>query len=325
MHIADLSSLADGETTEDEEFPDPPIRRQTRHPSESEGVGSESDSDGGARVSRKKDQPRVSNIELTMLDGRPHGMYNARGKMIIFTPGTRDFDLSPEAFRDETFRALQQMSTQMSPLAGDGADIMFGNVPPNLFMNPTPEEWEDMFALRAADQSPNSMDEDSLGPRESDPDPENGLRVADFLDFDDNDSSSDEDDAEKTLQPSSTPLRPTTASSDVDILAHLNSSTVGAFRRNQQNSQIILRNQATQDSLDFSGPFHSTALRGIRSDRFDTAGVPLTPVRRHKKQLSDLKGSPLDPVSMKRKASSEVSNGGHKKQKSISDVGSLHL
>lgn len=262
-----------------------------------------------------------------MLDGKPIGVFDTKtGKMIIFTPDTRGFDLSPEAFHNEALHVFQQMGNQMSPLTGNGAGLMFDSLTSNLFMNNlTGEEWEDMLALQAADHSPASLDgDDPLGPRDSDADPETGLKVSDFLDLDDDYSSNDED-GDKTLQPSSTPMRPTTASSDADVLSHLNPATVGAFRRNQVNSQLMIRNQATQDSLDFSGPYNSTALRGIRSDRFDTAGVPLTPVRRHKKQLSDLARSPLDPVSTKRKAVGEILNGGHKKQKSISDVGALHL
>ena len=109
-------------------------------------------------------------------------------------------------------------------------------------------------------------------------------------------------------------------------MSHLNSETVGAFRRNQINQQLILSNQATQDSLAFSGPYNFTALKGLRTDRFDTAGIPLTPIRRHKKQVNDFIRSPLESMSAKRKASSEAPDaGGHKKQRSISDVNYLHI
>jgi hypothetical protein len=156
-------------------------------------------------------------------------------------------------------------------------------------------------------------------------DGERNLDLSDFIAFEDSDSSDEEGDKTKNWEPSSTPARPTTASSDVDILSHLNSHTVGAFRRNQVEQQLLLSNQATQDSLAFSGPYNHTAIRGLRSDRFDTAGVPLTPVRRRKNTLTETSRSPLETVSSKRKASSEAQNGGHKKQRSISDVNMLRI
>lgn len=254
-------------------------------------------------------------------------VYNTKtGKMIILTPDPqRRLDLSPEQFRMDPFDGFSwPMENQMSPVGGN-LDLMFNPFPSNLMMTSGNDGLDDIFGnSTGVDHSSPSMEgESSL---ESDRDPENGLKVSDFIDLDNASSSDEEDGAPKANDPSTTPVRPTTASSDGDVLSHLNPATVGAFRRNQVNSQLMIRNQATQDSLDFSGPFNSTAIRGIRSDRFDTAAVPLTPVRRHKKQLSDAR-SPLDPVSAKRKAPSDATPviAGHKKQKSISDVGALRL
>lgn len=294
--------------------------------------GSDSDSDGGAPVRRTKDQPLVASFDLGKLRGKPIAVYDTtKRKMIIFTPTTRNtLDLSPEHFHTapDLLGGLpwQIPGDPVSPLVGNGTGMLLDTLTSGLFGH---MDLEGMFGLQTAEPSSPSMEYDSSGPPDSDADPETGLSVDDFIQLDGY-SSDGGDDGDKTIEPASTPMRPTTASSDADVLAHLNPATVGAFRRNQVNTQLMIRHQATQDSLDFSGPYNSTAIRGIRSDRFETAGVPLTPVRRHKKQLSDLARSPLDAVSAKRKASSEMPNhnnngNGHKKQKSISDVGFLHL
>jgi len=143
----------------------------------------------------------------------------------------------------------------------------------------------------------NTADESSTAPslQGEEDEEEKKLDIDDFITWNDDDSSGDED--QDTWNPTSTPARPSTASSDCDVLSHLNSETVGAFRRNQINQQLILSNQATQDSLAFSGPYNYTALKGLKSDRFDTATVPLTPMRRHKRQMSDLTRSPLETMS----------------------------
>lgn len=170
----------------------------------------------------------------------------------------------------------------------------------------------------------NTADESSTAPslQGEEDEEEKKLDIDDFITWNDDDSSGDED--QGTWDPTSTPVRPSTASSDCDVLSHLNSETVGAFRRNQINQQLILSNQATQDSLAFSGPYNYTALKGLKSDRFDTATVPLTPMRRHKRQMSDLTRSPLETISTKRKASNEAGNG-HKRHRSISDVNFLRI
>ncbi|KAF4122255.1 hypothetical protein GMORB2_7247 [Geosmithia morbida] len=328
----------DGESTEDEDVPHPPICRKVSY-SSSVSDNEESASETEESVRHRTDQPRVSRFSLDKLKKKPMAVYNTKtGKMMIFTPDRQQrLDLSPEQFRLDSFSGLQPwpMDEQMSPIVGNNTNLMFASFAPSMMLNPNMDMdgFDGLFGgldtgTSAIDHSSPSLENESA--RESDRDPEVSLRVSDFLDLDNGSSSEDEvDDSSpvKPTNPSSTPMRPTTASSDAaDVLGHLNPAVVGAFRRNQTNSQLI-RNGATQDSLDFSGPFNSTAIRGIRSDRFDTAAVPLTPVRRHKKQLSDLGRSPLDSLSAKRKAPSDAATAatGHKKQKSISDVGALQL
>ena len=245
--------------------------------------------------------------------------------MIIFTPDqSRRLDLSPEQFN---IPWPDDMDLN-SPIMGNPAHMMFsamlsantfGDFVNGQAMGPAeaffPFDGFDGEVIRDGSSTASNLDDED--------DAEHGLDLSDFVKFDD-ESSDDEEDRDN-WEPSTTPIRPSTANSDHDVLGHLNSETVGAFRRNQINQQLILSNQATQDSLAFSGPYNYTALKGLRTDRFDTAGVPLTPVRRHKKHLSEQARSPLDSVSAKRKASGEAAVSGHKRHRSISDVNLLKL
>lgn len=272
-------------------------------------------------VKFQRGQPRRGRYDTRRSDGKPIAVYNTRTKkMIIFTPDeSNQLDLSPEQFQ------VNWPDDVTSPIMTNPAHMMFSAMlSANTFgdfingqaMGPT----EAFFSLAS---EANTIDGSSTASiQDEEEDAEHQLDISDFIAWDE-DSSGDE--GEGNWEPSSTPMRPTTANSDSEVLSHLNSETVGAFRRNQINQQLILSNQATQDSLAFSGPYNYTALKGLRTDRFDTAGVPLTPIRRHKKHLSEQSRSPLDSFSAKRKASGEAAGGGHKRHRSISDVNLLKL
>lgn len=104
-------------------------------------------------------------------------------------------------------------------------------------------------------------------------------------------------------------------------LSHLGGMNVGAFRRNQTTQQLIARGEATPESLAFSNSLFHGTLRGIRDGALPAAATSLTPERRRKPQPAK---SPLEAASLKRKAFS-VSGEAHKKRKSISDVGNMHI
>lgn len=147
-----------------------------------------------------------------------------------------------------------------------------------------------------------------------------------FVNLEDEGAKEESGAANTDCEPSTTPMRPVTASSDFEPLSHLGSHNVAAFRRDQHNRQLILSNQATQDSLALAQPYNTMCIKGIRSDRFDSVGVPLTPARRHKKTPSDFTRSPLDAVSTtKRKMSADQSGPAHKRYRSISDVSNMNL
>jgi hypothetical protein len=244
--------------------------------------------------------------------------------MMIFTPHRRrQLDLSPEQFNFPW-----PLGDQASPILSNSANMMLSA----MFSSNTFGDFINTQAIGPAEaffpfpSEANTADDSSTAPsvEGEEDEAEKNLDINDFIAWDEGDSSGDEGE-EGNWAPSSTPVRPSTASSEHDVLSHLNSETVGAFRRNQINQQLILSNQATQDSLAFSGPYNYTALRGLKTDRFDTATAPLTPIRRHRKQMSDLTRSPLESLSAKRKASGEVPSNGHKRHRSISDVNFLHI
>ncbi|UNI23757.1 hypothetical protein JDV02_009558 [Purpureocillium takamizusanense] len=308
----------DGDTTE-EDIPDPPIRRKTRRPSNPMSEGSDSDTESAVQTERG--QPRVGRFKLDRSDKKPIAVLNPlTRKMMIFTPHRRrQLDLSPEQFNFPWC-----IEEQSSPLLSNSANMMLSAMfSTNTFADlVNPQTMGPAEAFFPFPSEVNTADESSTAPPSVQGDgdeAEKKLDISDFITWD-GDSSGDEGDGD--WEPSSTPLRPSTG--ERDVLSHLNSDTVGAFRRNQINQQLILSNQATQDSLAFSGPYNYTALKGLKSDRFDTAGIPLTPVRRQKKHLGEVARSPLEQVSAKRKASGDV-GGGHKKHRSISDVNFLRI
>ncbi|KAH6609737.1 hypothetical protein Trco_003083 [Trichoderma cornu-damae] len=318
---------SDGDTTDEEDIPEPVIRKKTRRPSNTMSDEA-SDSEADSPVKSERGQPRVGRFKLDRSDKKPIAVLNPlTRKMMIFTPHRRrQFDLSPEQFN-----LPWAIEEQSSPLLSNSANMMLSA----MFSSNTFGDFVNAQTMGPAEAffpfpSEANVDDSSTSPSmdghdDDDDDDEEKLNINDFITFgeaDDDESSGDEGNDGKW---GATPKRPTAASSDMGALSHLNSDTVGAFRRNQINQQLILSNQATQDSLAFSGPYNYTALRGLKSDRFDTAAIPLTPIRRHKKQVSDLARSPLESVSAKRKASSEASGSHRKRKRSISDVNFLRI
>ncbi|EJP63723.1 uncharacterized protein BBA_07367 [Beauveria bassiana ARSEF 2860] len=319
--LADVQDLdgyeTDGDTTEDD-TPEPPVRRKTRRPSVSISEMTDSESEP---VKNQRGQPRVRRFKLDRSDKKPIAVLNPlTRKMMIFTPHRRQqLDLSPEQFNfawpleDQTFSINNPTNMMLNAMFSSNT---FGD-----FVNPQLIGPSDAFFPFPTE---GIVDGSSSSIEGEDDDAEKNLDISDFITWDEGGSSGEEDE-NGNWQPSSTPVRPTTASSEIDVFSHLNPETVGAFRRNQINQQLILSNQATQDSLAFSGPYNYTALKGLKSDRFDTAGIPLTPIRRHKKHMGDMARSPLENVSAKRKASGDHANASHKRHRSISDVNMLRI
>ncbi|KAF6821723.1 hypothetical protein CPLU01_12435 [Colletotrichum plurivorum] len=311
----------DGDTTEEDE-PEPVPRRKIKRPELPADQWDDSDTD--LPVKGERGQPRVGRFNLDNSERKPIAVVNPISrKMMIFTPHRRrHLDLSPEQFNFSYMDMPPMDENQNSPMFSNSAQIMmsamfssnsFGDYLNTQAMGPA----EAFFPFQS---EPNTPDESSEMEIEDEDEIEKSLDINDFIEFDDTRSlDGDEETQWDEDGPNSTPARPRTASSDVDLHSHINPSNVGAFRRDQINQRLILSDKATQDSLALSSPYNYTALRGLKSDRFETAAVPLTPMRRSKKQLRDLARSPLESMSQKRKASSEIPMD-HKRQRSLSEV-----
>ncbi|KAL2758812.1 hypothetical protein ACRALDRAFT_1080485 [Sodiomyces alcalophilus JCM 7366] len=310
---------SDGDTTEEEDdMPPPSVRRRQMQ----SALAAQSDeSDMGEAIKGRRGHPRVGRFHLDSSERKPIAVVNPISrKMMIFTPHRRrQLDLSPEQFD------LSPFGLQPSPMVGNSAHIMMSAMSSSGFA------LGDLFGTHAmgpAEAFFPADDSSDMGmDMEDEDDVERSLDIDDFITFEVGSQTDDaaEDDWLRSDGLASTPARPTTASSDMDTLSHINASNVGAFRRDQINQRLILSEKATQDSLAFSSPYNYTALRGIKSDRFETAAVPLTPMRRQKRQMQEFARSPLESISQKRKASAEHSAAGHKRHRSISDVNQLRI
>ncbi|KAI8962945.1 hypothetical protein F5Y11DRAFT_346972 [Daldinia sp. FL1419] len=312
----------DGDTTDEEDPPEKPVRRKTRR----EAIEDDSDSDVVTLIRPRRGQPRVGRFNLDKSSKKPIAILNPRtGKMMIFTHQSmrgRGFDLSPEQFN---FHYFDQ--TQPSPiLSNPGSIMMSGMISSSTygdFMNTHAVGPAEAWYSQASDgNAVDTSDSDDQAVDEA----EKNLKLEDFITLDDDgDDSSEEEKAiendETDDQIFCTPGRPGTASSDVaslfDHFQH-NTNIVGAFRRDQANHQLISRSKATRESLAFSGPYFEGTLRGIKDGRIATTNVPISPMRKQKK-MPELASSPLSTMTQKRKASSEHQLG-HKRQRSIPDV-----
>ncbi|KAI1375731.1 hypothetical protein F4677DRAFT_422224 [Hypoxylon crocopeplum] len=322
----------DGDTTDEEDPPEKPVRRKTRR----EAVaGDDSDSDVVTLIRPRRGQPRVGRFNLDKSSKKPIAILNPRtGKMMIFTHQCmrgRGFDLSPEQFNFQYFE-----QTQSSPiLSNPGSIMMSGMISSSTygdFMNTHAVGPAEAWYSQAPDGDGNVIESSDSDDQVVD-EAEKSLKLEDFITLDDDDSSDeekalepDEPDDQLFYTPGRTPARPGTASSDVaSLLDHFqhNANIVGAFRRDQANHQLISRNKATRESLAFSGPYFEGTLRGIKDGRIATTNVPISPLRKQKK-MPELASSPLSTMSQKRKASSEH-HLGHKRQRSIPDVDLLRI
>ncbi|RCI10057.1 hypothetical protein L249_8714 [Ophiocordyceps polyrhachis-furcata BCC 54312] len=316
---------SDGDTTEDD-VPEPLVCMRTRRPSNPSSEQSDGPDDVVTPIKGQRGKPRVGRFSLDRLDKKPIVVMNPQTrKMMIFTPlRRRTLDLSPEQFNlpypVEPRRLFHDKGKVLTTMFSSNT---FGD-----FVNAQNTSTADNSLPVQSDANTGCSDAntgcDSSVGEASASDGEENLDIDDFISWGEDGTSGEDGNRAGKWEPSSTAARRTTSSGNMDVLSHLNPDTVGAFRRNQIDQQLILSNQATRDSLVFSGPYNYTALRGIKSDRFDTAGLPLTPIRRQRKHVAEAGRSPLDSLSAKRKASGDV-GAGHKRHRSISEVKMLRI
>ncbi|KAK3319415.1 hypothetical protein B0H66DRAFT_268507 [Apodospora peruviana] len=345
--VQDLDGYeSDGDTTE-EDVPEPPVRRKQIRRIQSVDVSSGSDTERPRRFPHGK--PRVGRFNLDT-DKKPIAVLNSRTrKMMIFTPQRMNrLDLSPESF--DLNLAAPDLSNCSPILSNPGYIMMGGMFSSNTFgdfMNTQPFGPAEAFFPLTSDATGVDTDDSDADIPEADEE-ESMLHLEDFITFH-HDSSDEEEEAEQTDyfgDVASSPTRPKTAASGASgatdasmdvhpLLEHFgnNSNSVGAFRRNQINQQLILSEQISQDSLAFSGPYYHGTLKGIKSGSLETVTTPITPARRVKRGntvsgmngLADLPASPLTSMSQKRKAANPLGGADHKRHRSISDMEVLQI
>lgn len=250
---------------------------------------------------------------------------------MIFTPQRlRRLDLSPEQFNFPFYEPLGQSSPLLSNSGNLMMGAMFSSNTFGDFMNTQPVGPMEAFFPHTTDNTAVEEEEESSDDDLDEDEEEQKLNVDDFVDL--GDGSSDEEDVNVVEEGedlfAATFGRPATANSNNDVTSLLNhfennSNIVGAFRRDQANSQLIRNGKATRESLAFSSPYFEGTLRGIKDGRLTDTNIPISPLRKHKKK-SSISESPMSGVSQKRKASSEQ-HLGHKRQRSIPDVELLHI
>lgn len=273
---------------------------------------------------------------------------------MIFTPQRlRRLDLSPESFNLDYFTNPE--AAQSSPILSNSASLMmsamFSSNTFGDFMNTQAVGPAEAFFSFGSDALAADESDDTADLIDEEDEEEKSLKLEDFITFH-QESSEEEDEQEdenwslaSNMDLTSSPVRPRTsvsaasATSDTSMTGahpllthfHNNSNTVGAFRRNQVDQQLILSDKASPASLAFSGPYYHGTLRGIKSGSMDAMATPITPVRRQKRgsisnmNVGDLNRSPLEGVSQKRKASAALTDNLHKRHRSISDMEILQI
>ncbi|KAK3391231.1 hypothetical protein B0H63DRAFT_520419 [Podospora didyma] len=352
----------DGDTTE-EDTPEPVVRKKTKRP---HSLQVSSDSDTERPTSRfRRGRPRIGQFNLDSRNKKPVAVVNhISRKLVIFTPQRENrLDLSPESFNVD-FSAPDL--TGCSPILSNPGYVMMGAMfssnPFADYLNTQPYGPTEAFFPMTSDAiTGEDSDESEIGVPQEDEE-ESMLKIEDFITF--HHDSSDEEELEPTWDrdlatAASSPQRPRTAASGTSavtdasvgdvhpLLSHFgnNSDAVGAFRRNQINQQLINSEQASQESLAFSGPYYHGTLRGIKTGSMETVTTPITPVRRQRRTnslmnpitmntangasginvLAEIQGSSPSVMSQKRKASNPLGDSMHKRHRSISDMEVLHI
>jgi hypothetical protein len=239
---------------------------------------------------------------------------------LINSPANAVHGFSPMLSNSPLNNAANMMMTAMfAPL-----DTLFGGHavgPPEAFY---PFVSINSNGVITQDDPSSSFDDDDM-------DDDELWNIQDLIDFGEETSDEEvpgpieeEDSSTSPTDMPSTPLRPTTASSEDQVhplLNHLDRGVVGAFRSNQIRHQLLMRNTASRESLAFSGPYRQGTLRGIKGGRLAAVNTPITPPRKTKSVKADVTLSPASPIDTsandkKRKLSGEQTHG-HKRSRSM--------
>jgi hypothetical protein len=255
-------------------------------------------------------------------------MYDGSGKKLLMFKVPAKRRISFNGARPRLPSLESGPIEEMSPMLSNCANLMMSGMasidryglgpaigPPEAFYPFTSISSDGLITQGTDDE-----DEDDL----EELDDEDLWDINDMVDFGDGSSAGEEEEdpspSSDTAEPTSTPARPTTATSEDQVhplLNHFNNpSVVGAFRSHQNLHQLMTRDDVSQDSLAFSGPYQQGTLKGIKGGRFAAANKSITPRRKTLQQpIGSSPGSPLANVG-KRKFSGEEFTG-HKRHRSM--------
>jgi hypothetical protein len=253
----------------------------------------------------------------------------------------RRFSFNGNGSRPELGQAIddipQSFIQDMSPMISNSANLMMSAMYTDDFFNgPALGPPEAFYAFTSVDADGTITQPDSHSDEYDEDDVDDEDLWQNFIQIEE-ESSGDENgeevdpssDSPTGVEPSSTPARPTTATSEDRVhplLNHFNSGVVGAFRRNQNRHQLLSRNTESRESLAFSGPYRNGTIRGIKGGRLEAANTPITPLRKRKstRRTIPMDSSPLSHLTgggmedKKRKFEYHESlRGNHKRSKSM--------
>lgn len=260
---------------------------------------------------------------------KPYSMLDKSGKrLLLFEAKSRQRN-SSLGDPDQLFSPMFEKSTVSS-----AANLMMSAMlqpSVNFFGNQASGPPEAFYAFPSFNPDSSSYDEGD----DEDDDEDEVLDYDAFVHFGDYPSDEEEDGAGGEEDPTSTfgaetPSRTSAAGEEPstqerrnsNVLDHLKDkkNLVGAFRNNQRQHQLISRNAATRDGLEFAGRLGQGPIRGIKGGRLAAANTPITPMRKQKNPKSMIASSPASPLAnaaaQKRKSSGELPNNNHKRTRS---------
>jgi hypothetical protein len=271
-------------------------------------------------------------------DSKPYAVLDSRGKKLLIYRARTDrrysFDTSPSQPVDnlihdrrndrlhDPFPMMRHSDMMLSAMFTPMDSLFRGNAlgPPEAFY---PFVSVDNNGVITQDDPTSSFDDDDI-------DDDDMWNIGDIIDFGDETSDEEcpveeEDSSASPTDMSSTPLRPTTASSEDQVhplLNHLDRGLVGAFRRNQSRHQLLTRSVASRESLAFSGPYGEGTLRGIKGGRLAAVNTPITPPRKSKAAKAGFTLAPsiMDTEAVRQERQKRKFTGeqhGHKRTRSM--------
>jgi hypothetical protein len=264
---------------------------------------------------------------------RPFAVIHTDGKkMILFNKhAIRRASVEGIMHDDSQVQTPRQHIADSSPMMSNSANIMMSAASSNSYFAAGPEAY---FPWTSVDRD-GTITQDTIFPDSSSydgddlDDGENDILIEDFLDFgddttaDEKDNEDEEPSTDATVEPASTPARPSTRDDkNHQLLNHFNTVSVSAFRRDQDRKQLLHRNVESKDSLAFGGNYLEGTLRGVKSGRLQHATAPITPVRKRKvpkpMPFPSSPGSPLAQVELSKKRRYEGEQySGHKRNRSM--------